>query len=250
MKLKIEPTFRTIAIVGVFLLNSTNTEQIAGMINLYINLLADKQRRKNLVIGDASDRKKLEFNPQFMICQLCMILINLIVNNTDEDNKKLFLKEIIADTRSFKLDIYAEAKNLFEKFSYGEAGQTLHLGDQDREKMTLVFNTIQEFSQKEDNLDLEIDYDDAPDEFMDAVMFTLMDDPVMLPTSRNVMDRGCIVRQLLNNEQDPFNRAPLTVADLIPMPELKAKIQKYKQKKYQEALNKKNEEKMSVTEDS
>ena len=31
--------------------------------------------------------------------------------------------------------------------------------------------------------EMDIDIDDAPDEFLDPVMATLMDDPVMLPSS-------------------------------------------------------------------
>ena len=35
----------------------------------------------------------------------------------------------------------------------------------------------------------EINYDDAPDEFLDPLTCALMDDPVELPSSKNVMDR-------------------------------------------------------------
>ena len=75
---------------------------------------------------------------------------------------------------------------------------------------------------------------------MDAVMFTIMDDPVMLPTSKNIMDRGCIVRQLLTKEEDPFNRAPLKVSDLIPLPDLKQRIDEYRAQKVAEAREKKS----------
>ena len=38
---------------------------------------------------------------------------------------------------------------------------------------------------------------DAPDEFIDPLTFTLMDDPVTLPTSGIIMDRATIARHLL-----------------------------------------------------
>lgn len=59
------------------------------------------------------------------------------------------------------------------------------------------------------------DYADAPDEFKDPLMDTLMVDPVILP-SGVVMDRPIIARHLLNSQTDPFNRQPLTEDELRP----------------------------------
>ncbi len=41
---------------------------------------------------------------------------------------------------------------------------------------------------------------DAPDEFLDPIMSTIMRDPVMLPTSGNIVDRSTITQHLLNDE--------------------------------------------------
>lgn len=56
---------------------------------------------------------------------------------------------------------------------------------------------------------------DAPDEFKDPLMDTLMIDPVLLPSGQ-VMDRSVIMRHLLNSNTDPFNRQPLTEDMLQP----------------------------------
>lgn len=56
---------------------------------------------------------------------------------------------------------------------------------------------------------------DAPDEFKDPLMDTLMTDPVLLPSGQ-VMDRPVIMRHLLNSSTDPFNRQPLTEEMLQP----------------------------------
>lgn len=56
---------------------------------------------------------------------------------------------------------------------------------------------------------------DAPDEFKDPLMDTLMTDPVLLPSGQ-VMDRSVIMRHLLNSNTDPFNRQPLTEDMLQP----------------------------------
>jgi len=72
------------------------------------------------------------------------------------------------------------------------------------------------------------DLGEAPDEFLDPLTSEVMEDPVMLPSSKNIVDRDVIVRHLLNEKNDPFNRAPLEVSMLVPQPELKARIQKWK----------------------
>lgn len=47
-------------------------------------------------------------------------------------------------------------------------------------------------------------------------MFTLMEDPVILPASRVSLDRATIRSHLLSDPHDPFNRVPLTMEDVIP----------------------------------
>jgi len=47
-------------------------------------------------------------------------------------------------------------------------------------------------------------------------MFTLMEDPVILPTSKTSIDRSTIRSHLLSDPNDPFNRAPLKIEDVVP----------------------------------
>jgi ubiquitin conjugation factor E4 B len=61
---------------------------------------------------------------------------------------------------------------------------------------------------------------DAPDEYLDPLMQTLMLDPVRLP-SGNAIDRPTITRHLLNDPTDPFTRQPMRVDDLVELPLLK-----------------------------
>ena len=58
-----------------------------------------------------------------------------------------------------------------------------------------------------------------------------MRDPVLLPTSGNVCDSSSMKRILLNDEHDPFNRAPLRMMDLVPQVELKARIERWIEQK-------------------
>ena len=49
---------------------------------------------------------------------------------------------------------------------------------------------------------------------IDPLMYTLMQDPVVLPTSRTTIDRSTIRSHLLSDPNDPFNRAPLKIEDV------------------------------------
>lgn len=66
-----------------------------------------------------------------------------------------------------------------------------------------------------DNQARDEDYGDAPEEFRDPLMDTLMEEPVKLP-SGIVMDRAVIIRHLLNSATDPFSRQPLSEDMLTP----------------------------------
>ena len=62
----------------------------------------------------------------------------------------------------------------------------------------------------------DIDTTDAPEEFIDPLVYTLMSDPVRLPETGQVVDRSTIIRSLLDVPINPYNRKPLQVKDLIP----------------------------------
>ncbi|KAE8694471.1 putative ubiquitin conjugation factor E4 [Hibiscus syriacus] len=76
-------------------------------------------------------------------------------------------------------------------------------------------------------MDTEAALGDIPDEFLDPIQYTLMKDPVILPSSRITLDRPVIQRHLLSDSTDPFNRSHLTAEMLIPNTELKARIKEF-----------------------
>lgn len=47
-------------------------------------------------------------------------------------------------------------------------------------------------------------------------MYTVMRDPVTLPSSRVVVDRSTIKSHLLSDAKDPFNRVPLKLDEVVP----------------------------------
>ncbi|RXN07574.1 ubiquitin conjugation factor E4 A-like protein [Labeo rohita] len=86
---------------------------------------------------------------------------------------------------------------------------------------TLAFLTSDRHQQEEET------YSDAPDEFLDPIMSTLMLDPVLLPSSNVTVDRSTIARHLLSDQTDPFNRSPLTMDQIRPNEELRQQIMKW-----------------------
>lgn len=85
------------------------------------------------------------------------------------------------------------------------------------------------------NQQIEDDYADAPDEFRDPLMDTLMIDPVLLPSGK-IMDRSIITRHLLNSNTDPFNRQQLTEDMLKPDIELRERISAWKREKREKKI--------------
>ncbi|OEU19625.1 U-box-domain-containing protein [Fragilariopsis cylindrus CCMP1102] len=71
---------------------------------------------------------------------------------------------------------------------------------------------------------------DAPDEFLDEILSIFMKDPVILPSGHYV-DRATITQHLLNDPIDPFNRKEMTIDDVKPAVELKARIDAWLQEK-------------------
>lgn len=76
----------------------------------------------------------------------------------------------------------------------------------------------------------ELELGEAPDEYLDPLMATLMDDPVTLP-SGIVIDRSTIKTHLLSDQHDPFNRQPLTLEQCVTNDALREEIRAWKQSK-------------------
>lgn len=63
-----------------------------------------------------------------------------------------------------------------------------------------------------------------PEWCRDPLMGTVMRLPVQLPISEMVVDEDSISQHLLTSPTDPFDRSPLQLADLTPLPAVRADI--------------------------
>ena len=77
----------------------------------------------------------------------------------------------------------------------------------------------------------DVKADEEPDEYLDALMFHVMSDPVRLPDSGKIVDRSTIARHFLSDQNDPFTRAPLSMEQVEPLDDLKMAIQAWMEEK-------------------
>jgi hypothetical protein len=74
---------------------------------------------------------------------------------------------------------------------------------------------------------------EPPDELCDPIMQTLIENPIMLPNTDIIMDKGVISRHLLTDNYNPFNRDELTMESLEEfnqLPKIKESIYAFKNK--------------------
>uniref|UniRef100_A0A182W9V6 Ubiquitin conjugation factor E4 B n=1 Tax=Anopheles minimus TaxID=112268 RepID=A0A182W9V6_9DIPT len=151
---------------------------------------------------------KYGWEPRRLLGQLVDIYLHL---SCDE-----FAAALAADERSFEKQFFEDAANRVERISIRSHRDV----DEFRK---LIQKAAEIYEKNQENAD---EFAEAPDDFKDPLMDTLMTDPVVLP-SGTIMDRAIITRHLLNSSTDPFNRQPLTEDMLKPATELKERIQKW-----------------------
>lgn len=180
--------------------------RLAGMLNYNLESLVGP-KRGNLKVQDA---RKYHFDPKTLLSDFIDIYINL-------SPKPTFIEAVAADGRSYKPDNFKEATRVMER--------SLHTAP---EVISTWRSLVDKFAEAKQRLDqAELDLGEVPDEFEDPLMGDLMTDPVILP-SQNIVDRSTIVQQLLSNPLDPFTRKPMTIDDVTPANDLRARIEEWK----------------------
>ncbi|XP_045811335.1 probable ubiquitin conjugation factor E4 isoform X2 [Trifolium pratense] len=197
-------------------------DRVASMLNYFLLQLVGPQR-KSLSLKDP---EKYEFRPKHLLKQIVHVYVHL----TRGDTNSIFPSAISKDGRSYNDQLFSSAADVLRR-----------IGEDAR--------IIQEFIQLGDKakvaaseaLDAEATLGEIPDEFLDPIQYTLMKDPVILPSSKTTVDRPVIQRHLLSDSTDPFNRSHLTADMLIPDVELKARIEEFirsqEMKKHSESLS-------------
>ncbi len=172
------------------------------------------------MVGPKSTNLKVDnmqeygFNPGSLLADIMSVYCNL----SGKDN---FVHAIARDQRSYKPENFDKALQIMNR-------RILKSPEELRVWQTLASNVAEARAAEEKE---EQDLGEIPDEFVDPLVADLMKDPVILPSSRTVIDRSTIRSHLLSDPTDPFNRMALRIEDVIPDVDLKAKIEAWKAEK-------------------
>ncbi|XP_056018090.1 ubiquitin conjugation factor E4 A-like isoform X2 [Ostrea edulis] len=184
-------------------------DRIAGMLNYFLlHLVGPKQRNFNV-----KDKNEIEFKPHQMVSDITQIYLNL-------GDNEAFCMAVSADGRSYSPELFQKTTSVLQKI--GKSPTMINQVDSLRDKIEIV--RVRQAAEEEL-------YADAPDEFLDPIMGTLMKDPVILPSSKNIVDRAVIARHILSDQTDPFNRSPLSLDMVVPDVDLKRRIDIWTQEK-------------------
>jgi hypothetical protein len=191
-------------------------QKLANLLNYLLDMFASKHGNTLKVMN----LTQYKFNPK----EFLSFIIQAYASFSEY---KEFWMQITSDERSYKFDNFRRALNLRTKISVNYKAA---------EEFSKLVNGI--LSIKDEINSNMIDCEDAPEEYLDPITAELMEDPVMMPYSKQIVERHTIEQHLLSDPIDPFSRSPLNKKDLIPCPELKEKISIYRQQKINEMKNK------------
>lgn len=157
--------------ITIVFTHSTMVDRVAGMLNYFLYNLVGPNK-KNFKV---KDQKEFEFDPANTVLNICKIYVNL----SDNDN---FCLAISQDGRSYSPQLFSLAEDVLVRIGGG-----------------ILITQLQELAHKVAKLATEQEKEDeilgeAPDEFLDPIMSTFMTDPVLLPSSKQIVDRTTIAR--------------------------------------------------------
>lgn len=203
------------------------------IINTFVGILNCNLK---IIVGPSSsslrvnDKKKYNFEPRnilFLIISIYLIMDErcTIKPKKEEDllllNRNIFLEEIISDKIYFSIDLFIKAYEICKgKCILGE--EELYKLKQFLNKLNNLYNEKTENKIKED---IEI-----PDEFIDPLTFSVMENPVKLLTSGKIVDMETYEMLMLGDSLDPFNRELLSIDKIKEENELKKQIEDWNKK--------------------
>jgi ubiquitin conjugation factor E4 A len=133
------------------------------------------------------NKQNYDFDPANTVKQICTIYLNLA-------DSESFCLAITQDGRSFSKDLFKYAENTLLKIGGGDLIAEI-----------IEFSAKVQLVEEKRRINEEA-LQNPPEEFLDPILSILMTDPVILPSSKVVVDRTTISRHLLSDQSDPFNR--------------------------------------------
>ncbi len=157
-------------------------QRIADLLNYFLLYLTGPQRRQLKV----KDPDKYAWDPKRLLASIATIYIHIA--RDDVDGK--FARAITLDKRSYRPDMFDECAAVLRGFGGGLVSPEVL---QALEVLKVRVTAAAEAQAVEEEVE-----EDAPDEFLDPLMATVMRDPVVMPTSGQTIDRTTIERHLLS----------------------------------------------------
>ncbi|KAE9977605.1 hypothetical protein EG328_001978 [Venturia inaequalis] len=184
-------------------------QRLADMLDYNLESLVGP-KQKDLKVRDPQQYK---FTPLLLLSDIMSVYLNL-------KDKPAFHLAVARDGRSYK---YGTLKHATEIMAKSGAGQ------KSPEELKQFLKLADDIETTKLSEEAEEDWlGEIPEEFLDPLLATLMEDPVILPISKTVIDRSTIRQHLLSDPHDPFNRTDLKLEDVIPDTETKAKIEAFR----------------------
>ena len=188
-------------------------QRLADMLDYNLDAMAGP-KRLNLKIENPQE---YGFNPKQLLSALVDVYLNL-------KDKESFQLAIARDGRSYKPENFEYASTIMTRYALKSAT------DIDKwNKFAATIKAVKEVDEQE-----EEELGEIPEEYLDPLMYSLMSDPVILPSSKVSMDRATIRSHLLSDPNDPFNREPLKIEQVIPNDKLREQIELFKAEKKRE----------------
>lgn len=196
-------------------------QRLADMLDYNLDVMVGP-RSLNLRVVNANE---YGFNPRALLSEIIDVYLNLM-------GKENFVLAVARDGRSYKPANFQKATEIMR-------ARALKPID-DLKKWEHLQKKFKEA--KEADEQAEEDLGEVPDDFLgmlkrdflagmygwltipDPLIFTLMEDPVILPASQMTIDRATIRSHLLSDPNDPFNRVPLKIEDVTPSKSLLADL--------------------------
>lgn len=187
-------------------------DRLAGMLDYNLNLMVGPKCSSLKV----KEPEKYDFDPKRTLGDLCVVYCNL-------GAQEKFVQAVARDGRSFDLQYFEKAHGILLR------------------KTNIQSNLVEQFLKFGQRADAErrlyeqeeLELGEVPDEFLDPLMYTLMEDPVILPGSKVTIDRSTVKAHLLSDPTDPFNRMPLKLEDVVDDVDMREKIAQFKRSKKQ-----------------
>ena len=198
-----------------YFIKEEKAERLANLLNYCLDEFTAKSSQLKI-----KNKNDYEFNPSYIMESIIKIFSYFV-------DYEEFIEFVVSDERAYKYENFTKAIKLKNEYNKVKV---------DTETSEKFDNLVYKKLKKAEEIVQQntINYDDAPEEFLDPLTYNLMENPVILPSSHINIDRRTIEDYLLSNPSDPFNRNPLTKDELIPNEELKKKIDEYKINKFKE----------------